>query len=243
MIKNIFRKYRQNLFKKTILKTKNSFKVTNKTTLIVAPHPDDETFGCTGLICEKKSIGSKVYVAFLTNGEGSLKNISKNEISKNRIETSTKVCQKLGVDDIYYLNIEDGQINSKDENSINLLKDIIENNQIEEVFSTHNSEGWKDHTEASYLVKNTLVKIDKKIDFYNYWVWYWFSVSIGNFKSSSLEDTYFLDISKYSNKKFELINMYLNNKSKNGIPYCGELPILFLNAFKKNIEVFEKIKG
>jgi hypothetical protein len=37
--------------------------------------------------------------------------------------------------------------------------------------------------------------------------------------------------------------MYLNNKSKNGIPYCGELPILFLNAFKKNIEVFEKIKG
>lgn len=241
MIKNIFRNYRQNLFKKTILKTKNSFEVTNKNSLIVAPHPDDETFGCAGLIYEKKSLGSKVYVVFLTNGEGSLENISKDEISKNRVETSTKVCEKLSVDDIYYLNIEDGKINSKDQNTVNLLKDIIEKNHIQEVFSTHYCEGWKDHTEASFLVKNTLKKVDKNIEFYNYWVWYWFSVSIKTFKNSNLENTYFLDISNNSDKKFELINMYLINKSKNGIPYCGELPRLFLKAFKKNIEVFERI--
>lgn len=241
MIKNIFRTYRQNLFKKTILKTKNSFKVTSKSTLIVAPHPDDETFGCAGLIYKKKSLGSKVYVVYLTNGEASLENTPKNEISKNRIETSTKVCQKLGVDDIYYFNIEDGNIDSKNENSINLLKNIIEKNNIKEVFSTHNSEGWKDHTEASNLVKNTLKKVDKNIKFYNYWVWYWFSVSIKTFQKNSLKNTYFLDISQYKIKKLELINMYLNNKSKNCIPYCGELPKLFLKAFKKDIEVFERI--
>ena len=241
MIKNIFRNYRQSLFKKTILKTKNSFKVTNKNSLIVAPHPDDETFGCAGLIYEKKSLDSKVYVVFLTNGEGSLVNIPKDEISKNRIETSTKVCEKLSVDDIYYLNIEDGNIDSKNENSINLLKDIIEKNHIEEVFSTHYSEGWKDHTEASYLVKNTLEKVDKNIEFYNYWVWYWFSVDIKTFKNNSLKNTYFLNISKYNDKKFQLINKYLNDKSKDGIPYCGKLPKLFLKAFKKDIEVFERI--
>ena len=34
--------------------------------------------------------------------------------------------------------------------------------------------------------------------------------------------------------------MYLNNKTDDGRAYCGKLPISFLKAFKKDIEVFEK---
>lgn len=40
----------------------------NKRLLIVAPHPDDEIFGCGGLIYRVKKAGGKVYVLFLTCG-------------------------------------------------------------------------------------------------------------------------------------------------------------------------------
>lgn len=37
--------------------------------LIMAPHPDDETIGCAGIIQQALSAGAKVKVAYLTNGE------------------------------------------------------------------------------------------------------------------------------------------------------------------------------
>lgn len=40
----------------------------NRTLLVVAPHPDDEIFGCGGLIYRMKQAGAKVYVLYLTVG-------------------------------------------------------------------------------------------------------------------------------------------------------------------------------
>lgn len=40
------------------------------TTLIFAPHPDDETLACGGLISASVNRGEKVRVVFLTNGDG-----------------------------------------------------------------------------------------------------------------------------------------------------------------------------
>lgn len=41
---------------------------TNKTVLIVAPHPDDEVFGCGGLIARMVRNNCKVYVLYITVG-------------------------------------------------------------------------------------------------------------------------------------------------------------------------------
>jgi LmbE family N-acetylglucosaminyl deacetylase len=40
----------------------------HRTLLIIAPHPDDEIFGCAGLIYRVKKAGGKVYVLYLTVG-------------------------------------------------------------------------------------------------------------------------------------------------------------------------------
>lgn len=37
--------------------------------LILAPHPDDETIGCAGIIQQAVKVGAKVNIAYLTNGE------------------------------------------------------------------------------------------------------------------------------------------------------------------------------
>lgn len=41
----------------------------NKKVLIIAPHPDDEVFGCGGLIAKLNRLDSEVYVLFVTVGE------------------------------------------------------------------------------------------------------------------------------------------------------------------------------
>ena len=38
--------------------------------LIVAPHPDDETLGCAGLIQQARASGAEVFVVLMTNGDG-----------------------------------------------------------------------------------------------------------------------------------------------------------------------------
>lgn len=42
--------------------------------LIVAPHPDDETLGCGGLISLASKTGAEFYVVFVTDGAGSHRN-------------------------------------------------------------------------------------------------------------------------------------------------------------------------
>jgi LmbE family N-acetylglucosaminyl deacetylase len=43
-------------------------KLDNLTALVIAPHPDDEVFGCGGLIHRIKNSGGKVYVLYMTVG-------------------------------------------------------------------------------------------------------------------------------------------------------------------------------
>lgn len=55
----------------------NDFK--NTRLLVIAPHPDDEIFGCGGLIYRVKQAGGKVYVLYLT--VGTTKDFSKKKYS------------------------------------------------------------------------------------------------------------------------------------------------------------------
>jgi len=72
---------------------------TNQRALIVAPHPDDEIFGCGGLISRLKKAGSKVYVLFLT--VGGTKDFSKKGFSTmdERIKEVEKVVDFMKIDD------------------------------------------------------------------------------------------------------------------------------------------------
>jgi glycosyltransferase involved in cell wall biosynthesis len=46
-------------------------KFSEKSAMVFAPHQDDETFGCGGMIARKKEQGIPVAIAFLTDGRGS----------------------------------------------------------------------------------------------------------------------------------------------------------------------------
>lgn len=47
----------------------------NKSVVVFAPHPDDETLGCGGTIAKKVREGFNVYIVFITDGRNSHRNV------------------------------------------------------------------------------------------------------------------------------------------------------------------------
>ena len=67
--------------------------------LIIAPHPDDEVFGCGGLIHRIKREGGKVYVMYMTVGTTMDFSAKGKSTAEERIEEIKEVANYLGFDD------------------------------------------------------------------------------------------------------------------------------------------------
>ncbi len=96
----------------------------NQTCLVIAPHPDDEAFGCSGTIARLKAEGSKVYVIAVSAADLQHYNAGSNSFVSGRtrqeeFEASMKV---LGVDD-YELLYNDAAIHLKLD--MMAMKDLI----------------------------------------------------------------------------------------------------------------------
>jgi len=85
-----------------------------QTCLVIAPHPDDEAFGCAGTIAKLKAGGSKVYVVAISAGDVHHYNIKKYAFvtGEKRHEEFEAAMKTLGVDD-YELVFNDSEIHLK----------------------------------------------------------------------------------------------------------------------------------
>ncbi len=79
----------------------------NKKLLVIAPHPDDETFGCAGLIAKVKSLGGEVYVVVISLSD--LKQYHRSQVIK------ASVRKREFVDCMRYLKADDYDILFSDE--------------------------------------------------------------------------------------------------------------------------------
>ena len=84
------------------------------TTVIVAPHPDDEILCCSHKITEKIANGEKVKIIFITNGDGKENTSFTNArlYGEQRQRESRTTAQLLGLQDsdLYFLGFPDGEL-------------------------------------------------------------------------------------------------------------------------------------
>src|SRR4051794_15264243 len=85
--------------------------------LVVAPHPDDETFGCGATILRKRAHGTPVRVVIVTDGRHSTKSavISPEALAALRRREALDACSRLGLDstDVIFLDYEDGKLETQ----------------------------------------------------------------------------------------------------------------------------------
>lgn len=222
-------------------------KATDKPALIVAPHPDDETFGCGGLIRLKRAAGVPVHVVIITDGEAVASGRCERPetVIAARRREALNACQRLGVDagSVRWLHLPDGKLPHPgqpgfDEAAQTLLAEI-ERCAPGEVYCPHLQDVHSDHIATAHLTRQALRLWSQPCALFYYPVWMWYHASSGLGKSLDAIGAWRLDISTVQTNKEHAMAAYLDApKTPEGNPYCGRLPWSFLRNFRRKYEVF-----
>jgi LmbE family N-acetylglucosaminyl deacetylase len=120
--------------------------------LIVAPHPDDETFWMGGTIMKLKDQGHDIHVLLLTLGEKSWHpNMSGKDLKEIRKEEVLQAARMLRIDTLQLANLPDTELRYED--TYNVVKQCIQKEKPDRVYIPHNPDHHQDHMVASNASK------------------------------------------------------------------------------------------
>jgi len=170
-------------------------------TLIFAPHPDDETFGMGGSIIKMGENDTVVNVVMMTDGaEGGDKGIRKKELL-NAIKI-------LGVNEIEFFGAPDQGLINNSENIYNIVQ-LLKKYRPLNVFFPSPLEYHPDHRTTAWLVWNALQGISYRGNVFSY--------EIAN---QSPVNT-LVDITSYMDKKLKAMECYSSQQAQ--LDYIGTI--------------------
>lgn len=202
------------IFAKRILLDKNRY-------LIIAPHPDDEVFGCAGLLHRLVRKGKNVQVVILTQGEA-LYNPPKMDVNtlivkRRELALNAAKILELTAEQYTFLNWGDGKLH-ENQNKKELCS-ILETFKPEVVFIPHISDGSLDHFHATKIVTNTVHHFMPSIKLMYYCVWMLDRHS--PYRLNWMKSYILTMNTKEEVAKSEAVNAYALQKDERGIPYSG----------------------
>lgn len=149
--------------------------------VILAPHADDETLGCGGLIMTKRAAGARVNVIIATDGAATHPDVPRQILTAEalvelREEETRAACKELGVDfaHLKFLRLPDGALASRAADLEADLAAEIAKIAPEEVYVCALADGHRDH---KALARATRVLGERgelgNAMLWEYPVWYW----------------------------------------------------------------------
>jgi N-acetylglucosamine malate deacetylase 1 len=214
--------------------------VTPRSAMIFAPHPDDETLGCGGLIALKCRQGVPVWVVLITNGEASHlydRTANKEALPQTRWKEAQQATKTLGVpaDHLFCLNQPDGQlINLSElhqEALVQALVELIETYQPEELYVPHQLDVHTDHEMTYRLIKQAQARSSQTTTLWQYPVWmFWNRLLFWNLSLRDLAYAHRMPIGEVLAAKGEAIAAY---RSQHPV-----LPRGFLQSCARSDEIF-----
>lgn len=212
--------------------------------LIISPHPDDEVFGCGGLMQSLIQSGKQVELVILTKGEAVHKQCCPDDEERivcARAKLIDSANGVLGVDSkrIHRLDFPDGDftsVKSKPDMLMELGK-LIKDIAPTEIFIPHPYENSPDHVAATEIIEDIL-KCDL-IPIYYYCVWTWYHMPIYKILKLKYKNARLLRVANREAKN-KAIDIYINNQARCGVSYSGDLPKPFIYAFRWKYELFFK---
>jgi LmbE family N-acetylglucosaminyl deacetylase len=136
-----------------------------KAVLVLAPHPDDESFGCGGTIRMLVESGVAVDVVFMTRGELGLEEgacasaQARRELAEVRSREARAACDVLGVRQVEFLNGADTQLRDQPQLAA-VLADLIRRQPYQRVFCPWPEDGHDDHMATFSLLCQAVIQLD-----------------------------------------------------------------------------------
>jgi len=150
--------------------------VSTQPALFFAPHEDDETLGCGGMIIQKCAAAADVGVVFMTDGRQSHAHLMPAaELVARRRQEALDACRVLGVAEqlVSFLNFTDGCLSDALETAVPPVLDLLQQYQPAEVYIPYAKEPPADHVATNLIVLAALKLYNHPVTVYEYPVWFW----------------------------------------------------------------------
>lgn len=153
--------------------------------LVIAPHPDDETLGCGGLIARQAAAGRRVHVLFVTDGEASHRGhpaLRTDELARQRREEAVAALAALGVANprsaATFLGAADGSLATLPAEDragmIEVFRNWLRADQPEAVCAPFFGGGSSEHDAVTAMVRTALGGAPRPM-LLEYPVWAWWN--------------------------------------------------------------------
>jgi LmbE family N-acetylglucosaminyl deacetylase len=141
-------------------------------TLVVAPHPDDESIGCGGTIALSTAAGDQAVVVFLTSGELGLEELAVDEARGVRESEAEAAAAILGLTDLIFLRYPDWFVSGRSAEAAEALSQVMEREAPDRLLVPHPDEWHPDHAAAAAIVLDAVKLVGAEtIRLLTYEVW------------------------------------------------------------------------
>lgn len=138
--------------------------------VVIAPHPDDETLGCGGLIHDLVEGGSQVQVVTVTDGEASHR--SWPELASLRRREQREALGMLGVPaSPTFLGVADGTVAEHRDQVAAALRGVLDD--VDLVLAPWSLDGHSDHDAVGRIAAEVTAGPDTVLLAHPVWAWQW----------------------------------------------------------------------
>lgn len=139
------------------------------TVLVIAPHPDDETLGCGGIIAQMLQNDITVTVLIMTDGDGGGRMPNIKKIRMHEFECAKTI---LGFTKDFRLAFPDGSLALYEDEVCEKISEILKKNSFSLIFVPYLLDYNSDHQAVNRVLAKSLIQVDYplvKIAMYEIW--------------------------------------------------------------------------
>lgn len=147
--------------------------------LVLAPHPDDDVFGCGGALAKHRDQGDEVRIIYLCDGRSGTKRrtteIVQEELKKNRRAEAVAATEILGIPAgaLSFWSYQDGHLTAN-KTTTKALTQVIADFMPRIIYAPHPLDNHPDHEATAAVLFQTLQAIsgeDLQAEIWSYEVW------------------------------------------------------------------------
>jgi LmbE family N-acetylglucosaminyl deacetylase len=160
-----------------LLATDITLDVERRSTLVVAPHPDDETLGCGGTIARITSAQTPVHVVVISDGRGGglPHGTPVGEFVARREDECRAACSRLGIapNAVEFLGFEDARLTRFTDDIVRELRRVVNTVEPEQIIIPLQIDAHPDHRAVGDALRTMLDRRLVNTHVLAYPIWFW----------------------------------------------------------------------
>jgi LmbE family N-acetylglucosaminyl deacetylase len=223
------------------------YQLTEAPTVIIAPHQDDETLACGGLIARKRNEGLPVHVIFITDGSASHPGHPRFDpaaVAAMRQNEAMRALDCLGVEraTVHFLNEPDGTLRTiaagRRADLVGRIRTLLRAIAPGEVFVPCCPDGSSEHDATFGFIIDALADSDSAPIIWQYPVWAWWNPVLLLRRWLVTKDCRRLPLEDYHQAKQQALRSYRSQIAPLAPDPMPALPAGLVDIFGADTEYF-----